>query len=209
VGAVDEGFGQVDLAALLKVSGESGQDGVQNAPALPLLEAVVARLIRRVAAREIRPRRSRAKDPQDPVEYVPGIPPRSSATGRRAVPLWLGDAASNRLPLLVGEIHRRRYKHLLRPMEIASSNMEQSRSLTPSKGCRMRSSAPPSRWHHEPQKGGALANSRERVRGLGGAQGNRLVRRPPAKRNNRLRLLMVHRGRCTSTSRARPGRSKR
>jgi hypothetical protein len=145
VGAVDEGFGQVDLAVLLKVSGESGQDGVQNAAALPLLEAVVARLIRRVAAREIRPRRSRAKDPQDPVEHVPGIPPRSSATGRRALPLWLGDAASNRLPLLVGEIHRRRYKHLLRAMEIASSNMEQSRSLTPSKGCRMRSSVVRSR----------------------------------------------------------------
>ncbi len=37
--------------------------------------------------------------------------------------------------------------------------------------------------------GGALANSRERIRGLGGAQGSCLVRRPIAERNNRFAIV--------------------
>jgi hypothetical protein len=103
--AVDERFGQVNLPALVKVSRESGENAVQNILALPLLQAVMARLIRRIAARQIRPRCSGPKDPQDPVEHVSWIPPRSSAAYRRPVPLRLRNAAPNRLPLLVGEIH--------------------------------------------------------------------------------------------------------
>ena len=63
MGAVDEGFGQVQLSALLQIAGESGEDRVQDPLALPLLEAVVARLIRRIAARQIRPRRPGAQHP--------------------------------------------------------------------------------------------------------------------------------------------------
>jgi hypothetical protein len=63
VSAVDECLGQIDLAALVKVSREGHKDSVQNAFPLPLLKAVVARLIRRVAARQICPRRTRAQDP--------------------------------------------------------------------------------------------------------------------------------------------------
>jgi hypothetical protein len=83
---------------------------VTCAAALPLLEAVVARLIRRVTAPEIRPRRSRAKDPQDPVEHVPGSlhgrPPRAVGPSRSGSGMLLRIAS----PLLVGEIHRRRYR---------------------------------------------------------------------------------------------------
>src|SRR5579859_4729616 len=46
--------------------------------------------------------------------------------------------------------------------------------------------------------GGALANSRERVRGLGEAQGNRPGRRRLAKRGGRLRPSSAAQRRCTS-----------
>ena len=117
MGAVDEGFAQVDLAALPKILDQRGQDSIEDALPLPLLKAIVARLIRRVAAWKIRPGRARTQYPKDPVEHVSRIPPRAPSACRRSVPLWLGDTAPNCLPLLVGEIHRRRYKHLPAQME--------------------------------------------------------------------------------------------
>jgi len=117
VGAVDECFRQVDLAALAKVARESGEDAVKDTLALPLLEAVVTRLIGRVAAWKIRPRRARTQHPEDRVEHISRVPPRAPPACRRSLPLWLGDTAPNCLPLLVGEIHRRMYKHLPAQME--------------------------------------------------------------------------------------------
>lgn len=185
MGAVDERFGQVELAALVKVSRESGESPVQNALALPLLEAVMARLIRRVATRQVCPWRTGAQDPQDPVEHVPRIPPRSPSACRRPLPLWLGDTAPNRLPLLVGEIHRRRYKHLLRPMEIGSSKMEQSRSLTrrPVVGCAL---ASPSPWDRGPRTRRRLppGKPRDRLRRTTGYHNSGC---PPCRPGNRRR----------------------
>src|SRR3974390_1778199 len=135
--AVDEGFGQVHLAALPKILGERGKHSVEHALTLPLLEPVVARLRRRVASRKVGPRRARPQHPEDPVEQIAWVPPRTPAALARALPLRLRDAAADRFPLLVGEVHRRRYKHLPSPMERASSKMEQSRSLLhrPVVGC--------------------------------------------------------------------------
>ena len=137
--AVDESFGQVHLAAPPKVLGQRGKHSVEHALPLPLLEAVVARLRWWVAPRKVRPWCSRPQHPQDPVEHVPRISPRPTTSLTCPLPLRLRDAAPDRFPLLVGEVHRRRYKHAPRPMEIGSLKMEQSRPLTASPGCRMRS----------------------------------------------------------------------
>jgi Transposase domain (DUF772) len=58
-------------------------------------------------------------------------------------------------------------------------------------------SAAPSNWNQRFKGGDALANSRERVRGLGEAQGNRLVHRRLAKRGGRLGPLSAAQRRCT------------
>lgn len=175
MGAVDESFRQVELSALPKVFGQRGQHSVQDTLPLPLLEAIVACLIRRIPPREIRPRSSRAQDPEDPIEDVSRIPPRPPAKPARSFPLRLRDVGANRFPLLVRELHRPMYKHLSRAMEIPFPKMEQSRSLTPSRSCRMRSSRPlagripqRNRWLVRPMSFGAppqhLAQEKSRCR---------------------------------------------
>lgn len=131
MGSVDEGLGQVQFAALPKVLGQRGQYSVQCAFSLPLLKTIVTCLIGRIAMGEIVPRSSRPQDPKYPVEHVPRIPPRPSSSRRRALPLRLGNAVSNRFPLRIGEVHRRWYKHISLPMEMPFRKMEQYRSLTP------------------------------------------------------------------------------
>jgi hypothetical protein len=153
VRAVDECLGQVQPSALPKIFGQRGQHPVQDALALPLLEPVVARLIRRIAPRQIRPWRARPQDPEDPVEHVARVPPWPAATPRRPLPLAFGDTGANRFPLLVREVHRRRYKHLRARMEIGFRKMEQSRSLTRSRGYRMRSSGRATSHAHRPMAG--------------------------------------------------------
>ena len=50
-GRVDEGFTQIDLAAVAEIFGETLEQPVEPAGALPELEAAMARLIRRIAPR--------------------------------------------------------------------------------------------------------------------------------------------------------------
>src|SRR2546422_9331322 len=68
---IDEGFGQIDLAAVSQVFGESLEQDLKASGSLPQLKATMAGLIRRVAAREIGPRGARAADPEDGVEERP------------------------------------------------------------------------------------------------------------------------------------------
>src|SRR5512143_915349 len=79
VSAVDEGFGEVDLSALVEISRESAKDLVENTFPLPLLEASMHGLIRRVAPRQIRPRRSGPQHPEDRVKDVAWISPRPTS----------------------------------------------------------------------------------------------------------------------------------
>src|SRR6266581_1706152 len=50
---VDEGFGQIDLAAVSQVFGESLEQDLKASGSLPQLKATMAGLIRRIAARQI------------------------------------------------------------------------------------------------------------------------------------------------------------
>src|SRR5580704_1018979 len=127
---VDEGFGQVDLAAVVEIARDGGQDLVQHALALPLLKAAVARRIRWVSPGHVRPGRARSEHPKDPVQDVTRIAPRASSLRGRALALRPRNQLPNRFPLRIRQVHRRRYKHLLAAMERPSRKMEQSRSLT-------------------------------------------------------------------------------
>ena len=118
--AVDERFGEVDLAALVKVSRQRGEDPIEHAFALPFLEASKARRVRRIATGHVRPRSSGAQHPEDAVQDISWIAPRPTALRRRAFALGAGNEPLDRLPLLVLQIHRPRYKQLSSPMEIDS-----------------------------------------------------------------------------------------
>src|SRR4029450_1307191 len=76
---VDEGFTQIDLAAVPEVLGEALQQPIEVARALPELEATMASLVRRIARWQVVPRRARAQDPQDAVHDGPRIGPRPGA----------------------------------------------------------------------------------------------------------------------------------
>src|SRR4029450_7757334 len=76
---VDEGFTQIDLAAVPEVLGEALQQPIKAARALPELEATMASLVRRIARWRVVPRRARAQDPQDAVHDGPRIRPRAAA----------------------------------------------------------------------------------------------------------------------------------
>ena len=78
-GRVDEGFTQIDLAAVPEVLGEALQQPIEAARALPELEATMASLVRRIARWQVVPRRARAQDPQDAVHDGPRIGPRPAA----------------------------------------------------------------------------------------------------------------------------------
>ena len=120
MGAVDERFGEVDFAALVKVSRERGEDPIEHALALPLLKASKASRVWWVATGHVRPRSSGAKHPEDPVQDVARITPRPTALRSGPLSLGSGNELLDRLPLLVLQIHRRRYKHLSPSMEMAS-----------------------------------------------------------------------------------------
>jgi hypothetical protein len=83
---VDEGFTQIDLAAVPDVLGEALQQPIEAARALPELEATMASLVRRIARWQVVPRRARAQDPQDAVHDGPRMGhgrPRPSGRRRR------------------------------------------------------------------------------------------------------------------------------
>lgn len=138
--AVDECFGDVDLASLVKVARERCEYSIEHAFAFPFLEAPKARRVRRISRRHVSPWSTCAKDPKNAVKDVTRIAPRSAALRTRALPLRSRNEALNRFPLLVLEVHRRRYKHLFRRMEIGSRNLKRSRSLASATSYEMRSS---------------------------------------------------------------------
>lgn len=106
VGGVDEGFGQIDLAAIAEVFRKALQQPIKAAAALPLLKAAMTRLIRRIASRQIGPRCPRAQHPQHAVEDRARIGPRPTA------PIRATARPKRRFedrPLRVGQVHAARY----------------------------------------------------------------------------------------------------
>jgi hypothetical protein len=104
VGAVDEGFGQVDFALRFQVLGERTKDALQRPIAYPVLKAPVAGLIRRVARGQVLPGRAGAQDPKHAMQDVERVPvgsPTDTHVGR----LLLREQRLDELPLIRGEIH--------------------------------------------------------------------------------------------------------
>ena len=105
-GRVDEGFTQVDSAAVAEVFGQALQESIEAAGPLPELEPPMAGLIGRVAPWEIGPRRARAQDPQHGVEHGARIGPRP------APPIGAATGTKTRFehgPLGVSEVHATEY----------------------------------------------------------------------------------------------------
>lgn len=105
-GRVDEGFTQIDLAAVPKVLGEALQQPIKAARALPELEATMAGLVRRIARGQVVPRRTRAQDPQDAVHDGARIGPRPAAPVRATT---RAEGRFEHGPLGVGEVHAVEY----------------------------------------------------------------------------------------------------
>ena len=105
MGAVDERFGEVQLAASLQIFGKRVQNTVDGPVAHPVLKSAVAGLIRRITGREVLPRSTGAKDPQHAVQDVAriAIRPTSNALLHR---LLDGKQRPQQIPLVVGEVHR-------------------------------------------------------------------------------------------------------
>jgi hypothetical protein len=125
MGAINEGLGQIDLAAITQVSSERFEDPPEHAVLYPLLHAAVARLVRRVLTRQRLPRRAGPQDPEHAVEHATGIDTWPTlavfANGR------LRDQRLNNAPLLVGELHVL-LDHIRDPDAIASDQVFKNRS---------------------------------------------------------------------------------
>ena len=105
-GRVDEGFTQIDLAAVPEVLGEALQQPIEAARALPALEATMARLVRRIARWQVVPRRARAQDPEHTVHDGARIGPRPAAPVRATA---RAERRFEHGPLGVGEVHAVEY----------------------------------------------------------------------------------------------------
>ena len=79
VGGVDEGFGEINFAAVAEVFGQALEQPIEPAAPLPELKAAMAGLVRRIATRQIRPRGAGAQHPQHAVEHRARIGPRPAA----------------------------------------------------------------------------------------------------------------------------------
>ena len=104
MGAVDEGFAQIEFAAGNQVMGERLQDFVKRLGLAPSLEPTMARRRRWVAVRKVGPRCARSQDPQNAIEYVAWIAPGTPAPV--FADLRLGKKRLDCSPLLIGQIHR-------------------------------------------------------------------------------------------------------
>jgi hypothetical protein len=78
VRGIDEGFGEVDFAAVAEVFREALQEPIKSARPLPLLKAPVAGLVGRIATRQVVPRRAGAQHPEHAVQHGARIRPRAS-----------------------------------------------------------------------------------------------------------------------------------
>ncbi len=106
VRGIDEGFTEIEFAAVAEILGQALEQAIEAAAALPLLKASMTRLVRRVARREIGPRGARAQHPEHAVEHGACIGPRAST------PIRTSPGPKRRFehrPLGVGEIHAARY----------------------------------------------------------------------------------------------------
>jgi hypothetical protein len=125
VGAIDEGLGQIDLAALTQVVCERGEDFPEHAVRHPLLHAAVTRLIRRELARQCFPWRPRPEDPQHPVENAARFDART--TFAVLADFRLRDQRLDNTPLLVSELHVL-LDHIRDPNAIAIDHVLEKRS---------------------------------------------------------------------------------
>jgi hypothetical protein len=105
VAAVDECFGQVDLAALVQVSRNRSEDAIEYPFAFPFLETAMASGVRRIPRRKVCPRSAGPQDPENSVQNVTRVPPRPATLLRRPLPLRPRNQFLDRRPLLVGEVH--------------------------------------------------------------------------------------------------------
>lgn len=103
MGAIDEGLGQIDLAAITQVLCECLEDSPEHTVLNPLLHPAVTRLVWRVLARQCLPRCSSPEDPEHSVENA------ASSDARPPFAVFanvgLGDQRLDDTPLLVSELH--------------------------------------------------------------------------------------------------------
>jgi hypothetical protein len=103
---VDEGFGQIELAAIAQILGEALQHAFEHAGPLPRLKTPMTRLIRWIPTRQVVPRRPGAQDPQHTVQDGARLRPRSAA------PVGATRRTKQRLedgPLGVSQVHAVEY----------------------------------------------------------------------------------------------------
>ena len=103
MGAIDEGLGEVELAAFNEVVGERLQHALQHFVFDPALESSKAGRVRRIPAGHVRPRRASAQDPQNAVEYIARISPGASAAV--FTHFRNGEKRFDCCPLLIREVH--------------------------------------------------------------------------------------------------------
>ena len=105
-GRVDEGFTEIDFAAIAEILREALQQAVEPPGALPELKAAMTGLIRRITTRQVVPRGAGTQDPQHAVEHRARIGPRATPS------IGPASRAEDRFehgPLGVGEIHAVEY----------------------------------------------------------------------------------------------------
>lgn len=103
MGAIDEGLGQIDFAAVTQVRRERFEDLPEHALRDPLLHPPMTGLVRRVLTRQRFPRSSGPEDPEHSVENASRFDARTTL----AVFAYFGlrDQRLDNTPLLVSELH--------------------------------------------------------------------------------------------------------
>jgi hypothetical protein len=103
MGAVDEGFGQIDLAANTQVLGQ-GLEDLHEGPLLdPLLHSAMTGLIGRIFAGQRLPGGPSPQDPKNAVEHTASWHPGPTLAVATTLDRW--DQWFNHCPLLGGELH--------------------------------------------------------------------------------------------------------
>ncbi len=125
MGAIDEGLGQINLAANTQVLRERFENSPEHAVRHPLLHSAVTRLVRRVLARKRLPRSSGPQDPKHSVENAASFDART--TFAVLANFGLGDQRLDNTPLLVGELHVL-LDHIGAPDAILSDHVFRKRS---------------------------------------------------------------------------------
>lgn len=125
MGAIDEGLGQIDLAALTQVFRERLENLPEHALRYPFLHAAVTRLVRRVLTRQRFPRSSGPEDPEHSVENTSRFDPRTTFAVLANFGLW--DQRLDDTPLLVSELHVL-LDHIRDPNAIALDHVLKNRS---------------------------------------------------------------------------------